>query len=54
MQQFFDPEFLDRLLSKDTGRLSAEEETWIQKYLDLADQALDPKLRLVMEKYRRA
>jgi hypothetical protein len=52
VQQPFDPEFLDRLLIKDMGHLSAEEEAWIQKYLALTDRALEPKLRLVIEKYK--
>lgn len=51
MEQFCD-EFLDSLLARDMGRLSTEEEAWIQRYLDLADKVLEPKLRLIIEKYK--
>ncbi len=43
-------ELLGFLLNKDKALLSAEEKAWIQRYLDLADEVLEPEMLVMIKR----
>jgi len=50
MQESPEDELLESLLKKDKALISAEEKAWIQSYLDLADEVLEPEMLIMIKR----
>jgi len=50
MQESPEDELLESLLKKDKALFSAEEKAWIQRYLDLADEVLEPEMLIMIKR----